>query len=891
MFAYVDPARRAGRARSGCSRTRRRSSQRSSCRSGSSTSRPATWVQRGAQVRLRGVAAVAGALPGADVHEQLHDLPGPAARGARPGAAPARSRRSTARCARSAARSPCCSRCTSRRTARCTSRPRCARTSAAARSSPRLTRGPGGRAGRSPGRLVPVDASTAPPPARRLRPRRHARPQRRHRRAAHGRGAGPRRGGRRAVRHGDRPAAALDGGDRAQTGHRGLAVCANGALVYDLHTEQVVQSSLLDEQAAVEVAAALREALPDIAFAVERAGPRFGHEEPYLPRPGAPDHRPLPVEQLVSGGVVKLLARHRGLYSDALLAAAREAVGDRATLTHSSNDGLLEVSAAGTARRPGSPPSPRQHGVEAAQVVAFGDMPNDLPMLAWAGHAVAVANAHPEVLELADEVTARNDEDGVAAGPRALVLTGYGPYALPRALARRRRGGAAPRGTARHALRWRSTTGSTSRSSVRRPARSACREAAVDQAVAEWRAGLLAPLPPLPPDRRAGLPGWVAVEGQVALAPDGPASGSTRGCAASGSSGGARTAPRRTGHPASGVLASARRAADLDRRLRLGMVGRVRVCVTPGEPQPPARRSPGRGCAWSPTSATPAAACWPGWSSRRRWSWAAGWARASGCPATSASRCSLALPAALGTGGLGWLGAAQVLRTRSAALSEDLGGSWTSSRTSLPASACPTGPRPGRCSACPASCADRPQLQVLAGARRRRRRAGPAPPAAPAGRAPARAASWPPSAGRTARSGCRGTAPRAIRPAAPAPPAAPRRTAPRPRRTAASAARAPRAAPAPARPTARATDVVWIAARRPRAASSSGAARTSSSSCLTIEPIRMTLAGCSTISAGFFSSVPSAVRRHGHGAERLAVGPTTTTWWAPSCSGGSCWPG
>jgi hydroxymethylpyrimidine pyrophosphatase-like HAD family hydrolase len=41
-------------------------------------------------------------------------------------------------------------------------------------------------------------------------------------------------------------------------------------------------------------------------------------------------------------------------------------------------------------------------------------MPNDLPMLAWAGHAVGMANAHPEVLEAVDEVTASNDDDGVA---------------------------------------------------------------------------------------------------------------------------------------------------------------------------------------------------------------------------------------------------------------------------------------------------------------------------------------------------------------------------------------------------------------------------------------------------------------------------------------------
>ena len=53
-------------------------------------------------------------------------------------------------------------------------------------------------------------------------------------------------------------------------------------------------------------------------------------------------------------------------------------------------------------------------GVAAADVVAFGDMPNDLEMLRWAGHGVAMGNAHPELQAAADEVTAHHDEDGVA---------------------------------------------------------------------------------------------------------------------------------------------------------------------------------------------------------------------------------------------------------------------------------------------------------------------------------------------------------------------------------------------------------------------------------------------------------------------------------------------
>lgn len=200
-----------------------------------------------------------------------------------------------------------------------------------------------------------------------------------------------------------------------ETGHRGLAVCANGALLYDLHTEQVVRSWLLSSVAAREVTESLRQALPGIAFAVERLHLGFAHEPEYRPRWDSTD--PLtqgPVEQLLSDDVVKLLARHSELGSDELLAAARSAVPEGAELTHSSSDGLLEISAVGVSKASGLATVCEGLRVQAADVVAFGDMPNDLPMLAWAGTGVAVANAHPEVLAAADEVTGSNDDDGVA---------------------------------------------------------------------------------------------------------------------------------------------------------------------------------------------------------------------------------------------------------------------------------------------------------------------------------------------------------------------------------------------------------------------------------------------------------------------------------------------
>jgi Cof subfamily protein (haloacid dehalogenase superfamily) len=203
------------------------------------------------------------------------------------------------------------------------------------------------------------------------------------------------------------------------TGHRGLAVCANGALVYDLHTERVVRSSLIDAEAAAEVVAALRRDVPGIAFAVEKAPADgapggFAREQVYVPRWDNGEVAVEDVAAMVANGAVKLLARQEQMGSDELLAAARACLGNAAELTHSSADGLLEISAAGISKASGLASLADEWEVDATDVVAFGDMPNDLPMLAWAGHAVGMANAHPEVLAAVDEVTSSNDDDGVA---------------------------------------------------------------------------------------------------------------------------------------------------------------------------------------------------------------------------------------------------------------------------------------------------------------------------------------------------------------------------------------------------------------------------------------------------------------------------------------------
>jgi HAD superfamily hydrolase (TIGR01484 family) len=199
------------------------------------------------------------------------------------------------------------------------------------------------------------------------------------------------------------------------TGHRGVAICNNGAMLWDLHTGSVIEASPLEPAIARELVALLEAEVPGGAWAVERTG-GFGHEPGYMTRwPIPEDTTVAAVHALITEPAVKLMLRHSGLSADVLLERARATCGHLAEFSHSSvTDTLLEISAPGVSKASALARLCQQRGIDRGEVIAFGDMPNDLPMLTWAGHGVAVANGHPEVLAAADEVTASNDESGVA---------------------------------------------------------------------------------------------------------------------------------------------------------------------------------------------------------------------------------------------------------------------------------------------------------------------------------------------------------------------------------------------------------------------------------------------------------------------------------------------
>ncbi|SEG76698.1 hypothetical protein SAMN04489712_111195 [Thermomonospora echinospora] len=198
--------------------------------------------------------------------------------------------------------------------------------------------------------------------------------------------------------------------------HHGIAICANGAVLYDLHTETVLRTRLIEAEVIAEAVERLRTAVPELRFAVEYAD-GFVFEARYnLGRWDAEalGGRPVDGRTLVSRGGTKLLAFHPSADPDRLAEQVHTSVGDLVTVTHSSGRGLMEMSAQGVTKASALAELCAERGVAAADVVAFGDMPNDLPMLTWAGTSYGVANGHPDVLSAVTHTIARNDDDGVA---------------------------------------------------------------------------------------------------------------------------------------------------------------------------------------------------------------------------------------------------------------------------------------------------------------------------------------------------------------------------------------------------------------------------------------------------------------------------------------------
>ena len=198
-------------------------------------------------------------------------------------------------------------------------------------------------------------------------------------------------------------------------GDNGVAICSNGAVLYDLRTRSITFEQTIAPELGAAVVAIVRDVLPGAVFAVD-FGKEFAREPRWEVREfmRGRESAIASAEELVLLKACKLMARSDNADPNDLVRQLQKALGDMVTMTNSTSWGLVEISAPGVTKAQGLERHAAALGIGAPQVVAVGDMPNDRPMLEWAGCAAAVANASPELLAIADVVTASNEEDGVA---------------------------------------------------------------------------------------------------------------------------------------------------------------------------------------------------------------------------------------------------------------------------------------------------------------------------------------------------------------------------------------------------------------------------------------------------------------------------------------------
>jgi Cof subfamily protein (haloacid dehalogenase superfamily) len=239
--------------------------------------------------------------------------------------------------------------------------------------------------------------------------------------------AGLRAAGARFVLATGRPPRAVDP-IAAQLDFAPLAVCANGAVLYDTATSTVISAALMSSELLNRVAELVYRHLPGAGFATERvafgvhdsATPRFAATTGYQHAWLEPDTVAAADADVLAVPAVKLLVRQPEMTSDQMYAAVAPHLNGIADVTYATNNGLIEFHVPGITKATGVAAAMAHLAIAdgdrgpGARVVTFGDMPNDAAMLRWADLGVAMGNAHPVARAAADAVTATNIEDGVA---------------------------------------------------------------------------------------------------------------------------------------------------------------------------------------------------------------------------------------------------------------------------------------------------------------------------------------------------------------------------------------------------------------------------------------------------------------------------------------------
>ncbi|MFE7497998.1 HAD family hydrolase [Streptomyces sp. CBG31] len=198
--------------------------------------------------------------------------------------------------------------------------------------------------------------------------------------------------------------------------YEGIAVCGQGAQVYHAGEQRLLTSLTMDRRLAVLAIEKIEAETGPLHLAAARdglhgevlIGPGYQVQDGPLASVPSTDR-----DSLWAEPISKVYLQHPTLGDDELAAAALRIAGDLVGVVMA-GPGVVELLPLGLSKATGLSLAARRLGTKGAETIAFGDMPNDIPMFGWAGHGVAMANAHRELKAVADELTTSNAEDGIA---------------------------------------------------------------------------------------------------------------------------------------------------------------------------------------------------------------------------------------------------------------------------------------------------------------------------------------------------------------------------------------------------------------------------------------------------------------------------------------------
>lgn len=206
----------------------------------------------------------------------------------------------------------------------------------------------------------------------------------------------------------------------------GRMFCANGAVEYDVVRDRVLDAATIPAPQLIRAIRVIRQAYPGGRFCIDGLA-RTVYERGYPWAPEDPGKRGLfdDIADAVTEdlGAYKTVYLHEGASPEDMVRAVAPQLAGTVGLTYGStrNPFFLEMVPRGVSKGTALASYARSLGVERDDVIAFGDMPNDVGMFDAAGTSYAVGDAPAEVIAAATHRAARVEDDGVAAVLESLV--------------------------------------------------------------------------------------------------------------------------------------------------------------------------------------------------------------------------------------------------------------------------------------------------------------------------------------------------------------------------------------------------------------------------------------------------------------------------------------